>query len=72
MTIIEFEEKTTKELRDKTANLDELTGFGRFLLNGDTSVRFDGQFVGLYLEGRKYYEFGFMYDADKDEYVLEG
>ena len=72
VTTIEFKEMQTKELRNKTVNLDELTDFGRFLLNGDTIARFDGQFVGLYLDGNKYYEYGFFYDKETDTYELEG
>jgi len=72
MTAITFKEMRTKDLRDKTNNLEEISDFGRFLLNGDTSARFDGQFVGLYLEGKKYYEYGFIYDEETDSYELEG
>jgi len=71
-TVINFKEMPTKELRDKTINLEEISDFGRFLLNGNTTAKFDTHFVGLYLNGRKYFEYSFKYDADKDEYELEG
>lgn len=52
-------EMTTKELRNATVNLDELTKFGRYLLDGDFSAFFDEHSVRLYRDGIRYYTFNY-------------
>lgn len=52
-------EMTTKELRNATVNLDELTKFGRYLLDGEFTASFDEQSVRLYRDGIRYYTFNY-------------
>lgn len=79
LTTITFKEMPTTELRDKTLNLEDLTPFGRFVLNGNTTAVFNGQFIDLYHDGRRYYQFGYTpwineeyYGDDGLVYVKEG
>lgn len=72
MTVITFKEMKTTELRDLTLNIEEVTPFGRFLLNGTTTAVFNGQFIDLYLDGKRYYQFGFTYYEEVDFYGKAG
>lgn len=60
-------EMTTRELRNATINLDELTKFGRFLLDGDFTAIFDEHSVRLYRDGIRYYTFNYRKHGVKYE-----
>lgn len=72
MIIIEFKEMTTKELKELTLNIEELTPFGRFLLNGNTTAVVNGQFIDLYLDGKRYFQYGFNYYKDEEYHGEDG
>lgn len=71
-TIITFKEIPTSKLKEMTLNIEDLSPFGRFLLNGNTTAVFNGQFIDLYLNGRRYYQYGFSYYGKDDWYGKEG
>jgi len=71
-TVITYKEMPTKELKELTLNPEELSPFGRFLLNGNTKAVVNGQFIDLYLDGKRYYQYGFTYWKDEEYYSNDG
>ena len=72
ITVITYKEMPTKELKELTLNPEELSPFGRFLLNGNTKAVVNGQFIDIYLEGKRYYQYGFTYWKDEEYYGNDG
>ena len=72
MTIITFKELSAKELKDLTLNKEDLSPTGRTVLDSADTCVFNGQFINVYKNGIRIYEFGFSYWNDEEYFGNDG
>lgn len=72
MTTITFKELSAKELKDITLNLEDVSPLGHAILDGADTCVFDGQFINVYKNGTRVYEFGFTYWNNEEYYGNNG
>lgn len=72
MTIITFKELSSKELKEMTLNLEDITPVGKVMLDGSDLAVFNGQFIDIYKGNTRVYQFGFSHYGIDDWFGKEG
>jgi len=72
MTVITFKELSSVEIKELTLNIEDLSPLGRTMLDGSDYVVFNGQFIDVYKDGTRVYQFGFTKYETNDWYGKEG